>query len=90
MQTTTFLLLLSIYLVIGVGTLIYSAWESATLFCKMRIEQPGQPVNIQFSNLYFQMLAWPAFIAVKMVQRKYQPDIQTAEMKFLREQRVNG
>lgn len=59
------------YLACGLLVLLWSAYESASEFCRFKIQHPEQPIQIQFANLYYQMLSWPAVLMVKFVQWRY-------------------
>lgn len=80
----TFLSVALVYLALGLVIMCWSAYETGKEFCQFKVQAPEQPIQIQFMNLWFQMLAWPAVLVIKFVQWQYSDQLKQAVENFKR------
>lgn len=73
------------YFFVGLLVMAVSAYETAVEFCEFKTQSPAQPVQIQFSNLYYQLLAWPGVLIVKFVQWQYSDRLKASAAAYTRE-----
>lgn len=80
----TFLTFALVYFIVGLIVMVWSAYETGKEFCEVKIQAPEQPIQIQFSNLWFQVLAWPGVLVIKFVQWQYSDQLKAAVERFNR------
>lgn len=80
----TFLTFALVYFIVGLIIMVWSAYETGKEFCEFKIQAPEQPLQIQFSNLWFQVLAWPGVLVIKFVQWQYSDQLKAAVERFNR------
>lgn len=73
-----------VYFIVGLIVMVWSAYETGKEFCEFKIQAPEQPIQIQFSNLWFQVLAWPGVLVIKFVQWQYSDQLKAAVERFNR------